>query len=108
MVELNSQRDPGLQAERTSLAWSRTSLALAANAILILRTAITERHLPLILVAGVIGLAAAGIWVGGHVRGQQLLRVARAVDARLTLAVALLACLAVAAGLTSIAARHLR
>lgn len=36
------ERDPGLQIERTELAWRRTGLCFAANALLVSRLAITS------------------------------------------------------------------
>lgn len=49
-------RDPGLQAERTSLAWTRTSLAILANGALLMLHDIAHHR------AG-FGLGAAGIAV---------------------------------------------
>jgi uncharacterized membrane protein YidH (DUF202 family) len=58
--------DPGLQAERTGLAWTRTTLALAGNAALIARGGLTT-HEWLITGGGiVIGICAAVLAVLGR------------------------------------------
>lgn len=52
-------RDPGLQPERTRLAWRRTTLAVGAVAALAARLAL-QRGTPL----GLLGLfAAVGLWL---------------------------------------------
>ncbi|NDL65239.1 DUF202 domain-containing protein [Acerihabitans arboris] len=60
--------DPGLQPERTCLAWSRTAFILVINALLLLRGAATGGH-RLMLAGGVILLMQAGImWLWGYGR----------------------------------------
>ncbi len=46
-------RDPGLQPERTTLAWQRTALSAAVGALLLVRDGILRSE-PLSLVAGVV------------------------------------------------------
>jgi uncharacterized membrane protein YidH (DUF202 family) len=50
--------DPGLALERTALAWTRTSLALVANAALLLRLGI-EANAPILGCAGAAVVAIA-------------------------------------------------
>lgn len=44
--------DPGLQGERTGLAWTRTSISLAAICVLVLRAGIVEDK-PVLTVLGI-------------------------------------------------------
>lgn len=69
------ERDPGLQAERTALAWSRTALAVLANGLLALRAGWVSRQPMIIALALALALllAAAATVVYGAWRRRQLL-----------------------------------
>jgi hypothetical protein len=64
--------DPGLQPERTALAWRRTTLALAAGAV------VSFRLLPPVLGLWSIGVGVAGlllsatIWILAGRRGRRV------------------------------------
>lgn len=66
-------RDEGLQAERTSLAWSRTALALTVNAALMFRAGAVEGHLSVVVLAIMLALAAAATAIFGLLRRKALL-----------------------------------
>jgi uncharacterized membrane protein YidH (DUF202 family) len=53
-------RDPGLQPERTALAWQRSGLALAGASVIVARLTITSAGV-LAVVAALSGLAHAGV-----------------------------------------------
>lgn len=97
-------RDPGLQGERTSLAWMRTALAALVNALLVLRTGIVD-ELPAMVLAGTALIVLAGvIALFGHLRGREILRapVDRAAAGRVA-AVAIVSTCTVAASVSVIA-----
>ncbi|MDQ0377004.1 DUF202 domain-containing protein [Amycolatopsis thermophila] len=54
-------RDPGLQPERTALAWQRTALSAAVAAVLLLRSGLT-RDAPLEIAAAVCAAAVVVLW----------------------------------------------
>lgn len=64
--------DPGLQPERTALAWTRTALAIAVNALLALREGLIRAE-PWLVAVGILLFAASGAAVAiGTVRRRQL------------------------------------
>lgn len=52
-------RDPGLQAERTALAWNRTGMGLLLNAALLLRCGSAVRDVPVLATGGLLLFGAA-------------------------------------------------
>lgn len=67
------ERDPGLQPERTRLAWTRTAMAVLLNALVALRGAWAGGSAALLATGGVLALAACVLYLYGVRRGRVLL-----------------------------------
>lgn len=65
-------RDPGLQPERTALAWRRTASGLLLNAVLALRVGWIEDSAGLVVTSLALIVAAACVFVVGSARATQL------------------------------------
>lgn len=66
-----SPRDPGLQPERTALAWNRTALAGLANAGLALRAGIVNDQWLVTTFGGILLVMAAAVAGFGALRVRQ-------------------------------------
>jgi len=71
---VNRQADPGLQPQRTSLAWSRTALAMVVNAVLVLRAGMVESDAGLLLLGGLLVVVSGGFVAAGRWRRRELAR----------------------------------
>jgi uncharacterized membrane protein YidH (DUF202 family) len=65
-------RDPGLQAERTALAWARTALAVLANALLVLRFGWSSQRVAFVALGISLVLGAGATLVIGLRRHREL------------------------------------
>lgn len=98
--------DPGLQAERTVLAWSRTAFAFLVNAMLWLRAGLADGDNALLLFGAVLLALAAGFHACGRRRGRALTAGARPVAAHPALMRALALGAALACLLAALASAH--
>ena len=78
MTSTTAVQDPGLQAERTRLAWSRTALTLAVVGALELHPTRPDLSLVARVPALLTMLLAVAVWVYG---GRRYLRVRAALEA---------------------------
>ena len=101
-------RDPGLQAERTSLAWSRTAASLLLNALLALRAGYIGGSAFVVVLALAMVLTAVGTFLYARHRRRTLLGSALDIDvptaAVVAISVAVLA--AAVTGLSAVWVRH--
>ncbi|MER8187028.1 DUF202 domain-containing protein [Kitasatospora sp. NPDC094015] len=67
-------RDPGLQPERTLLAWSRTALLLTVDALLVLRAGLLHRQPGLSAIGCLLTATACGFFGYGLHRRRRLER----------------------------------
>jgi uncharacterized membrane protein YidH (DUF202 family) len=92
--------DPGMQPERTALAWRRTALAMAAGSLVALRVFSESLGLWAVVPAAIAFAISAVVFVAAHVRYRRTHRALvadRGPDARVALAGgALIALVAVA------------
>lgn len=65
-------RDPGLQPERTALAWSRTGFATFINALLALRSGWTMHSAPIMALGVLLLVSCAAAIAYGGVRRRRL------------------------------------
>jgi uncharacterized membrane protein YidH (DUF202 family) len=74
--------DPGLQPERTELAWRRTALATAVGSLIALRLLPATLDDALWIIPGAVGLVISGaIWMGARARYHAYNRALRDGDA---------------------------
>jgi uncharacterized membrane protein YidH (DUF202 family) len=64
--------DPGLQPQRTALAWNRTALAMAVNALLVIRGGMQDSDTSLLGLGILVALMAGALVLAGALRRRQL------------------------------------
>lgn len=103
---MNDIFDPGLQPERTELAWRRTSLAMAVGSLVAMRLLPTFFDDALWSLVGVAGLVAAAVlWIAARQRSRETLaRLATGGDRTVMPGAAMLATTAAVTGVIGLAA----
>ncbi|PZQ77654.1 MAG: DUF202 domain-containing protein [Variovorax paradoxus] len=102
-------RDPGLQPERTTMAWTRTAAGLLLNAILNLRVGFVADSTPLIILSAALLVAAAATFYYGRERRIALSGNAyrQPLSPKAAVLVSLAVWLTTVTGLTSIGVAHI-
>lgn len=72
MIKHWPSRDRGVQSERTSIAWTRTALAVTVNALLVLRVGLSTRSVAFGAIGVMLLLASAAISVYGSHRQHRM------------------------------------
>lgn len=67
------KRDPGLQPERTFLAWSRTTIGLFVNAILVMRSGLLHYRCDVVVVGTAVMVLYAALIAFAWWRGSKIL-----------------------------------
>jgi uncharacterized membrane protein YidH (DUF202 family) len=103
-LEAKAPRDPGLQAERTALAWSRTGLAVFVNALLALRSGWLSSQAPITVLGITLLIASAaaalfGAWRRRHLMSRDGVTALPPLAIGATAIVALVACAAAIASI---------
>jgi len=69
---VNAAFSPGLQRERTAMAWTRTGLAVLANALIVLRAGSNERQVFVLALGCVLMVGAGAAFACAAWRGRRL------------------------------------
>lgn len=67
---MTGSRDPGLQQERTALAWNRTSLALVVGALVVARLSLKDLGPGVAVPATLACTMAIWVWLGAQRRSR--------------------------------------
>lgn len=101
--------DPGLQPERTALAWTRTASGLLLNAVLHLRVSFVLESKSLLTFSVTLLVASAAAFLFGRHRHRQLLTGLRSgmeVSHQATFVMSIAALVSSAAAILSVALNH--
>ncbi|HSS26668.1 MAG TPA: DUF202 domain-containing protein [Usitatibacter sp.] len=71
---MNAAFSPGLQRERTAMAWTRTGLAVLANALIVLRAGLNGRQVFVLALGSMLMIGAGAAFACAAWRSRRLAR----------------------------------